>query len=1146
MARIFISHARSTAQKARLIFDGLRQAGYEVWIDDQLLGYGSFADAIEEQLNAADAVVVAWSADAVRSEWVRAEADRARHASKLIQVMLERCALPLPFDQIHCIELFSWSGDYEVRGWRSVLASVAALTTGEERGRGVALRGRRSSRSGAIPVRERRQVTALVCDLMDADSLSARLDPEDMMQILDVWQAACDDVFTQHAGNIAAATGHRVLAYFGYPRAEEEEAANAVRAALALCDAVAHLEWPGGITVGARVGVATGLVVVADLVNRASVAEADVVGETPDLAAQLQSVAPANGVVVSEATRRITEGLFTYREIDAKKLAGYGRPIVGFEATGVTAAASRSQARGQSGQKSIFGRGPELASLRDSWALAAEGEGQVLLVQGEAGIGKSRLVDAFRQIVTETSRNHSTWYCAPNYSTNALHPVREQLGRVAGFTEEDSQETRSAKIDGLMDEYGPADAEGRAVISEFLGAPGETASLAAMPTPDRRKAVTLESLLSMMARMANAQPAMFVIEDLQWADPTTLELLDRAVRRSSEHSWLILATARPEFDPGWSEYADFTHIQLGGLGRADSARICAELGAEALLPSDMVRQIITRSDGNPLFIEEMTRSVLEAVAGAGPQHGVAQVAIPTTLKDSLAARLDRLGAAKQVARLGAAIGRRFSYELLAAIAAQPETELRHALRELARAGLVERSGVPPNSRYLFRHALIRDAAYESLLRREREGLHGRIAAALREHFPETLRSDPGLVAYHLTESGAIAEAIPFWVTAGQRAAGQAAHAEAASFLQTARELLKKVPDDPARAGQELPVLLGLATSLSASRGYSIPEVGKALAEALAICDSLGNVSALFSVLRGIFSFSITASDLPAAEKAALRCAEISEQSGLPEHRIEADHAWGLLLTARGDLAGAREHFERAIKVCRETDCTNIVFPSVPGPLPLCLGLLPLVLYALGDNAGAERVSRELIELLPSLGRGYDLTFGAAWHCCYSLMRKNYARAVTFADQVLSICEENGYDTYASVAIAEKGAALGHLRDMDAALAMAARGIAELDRLGVMNMFTFHLAEVARLRAAAGQVTEGLATIDRAIAHALKNGDQFYLSPAYHLRAEILGMLPDTDPSEIAAALREAIAVATAQGAVTFVADAKSLLDKVSA
>jgi class 3 adenylate cyclase/tetratricopeptide (TPR) repeat protein len=1154
MAKIFVSYARSTVVQAQLIAETLRAAGHVIWIDDQLMSHRMFSDTIAAELDSADAVVVVWSPDAARSEWVRAEASRARKASKLVQVRFERCPMPMPFDQIHIVDLAGWTGDYDVPAWRSVLASIAAVT-GAEAG-GASVKAPAVATAAAIADRrsERRQVTALFCDLIDAGALAARLDPEDMMDVLDIYQAVRDDIIAHHGGVIAEATNHGLLAYFGYPRADEDEAANAVRAGIALCAAVARLELPAGVTLQVRVGLATGLVVIADLARSGQGRASGIVGETPTLATRLEAVAPINGVVVSETTRRIAEGLFTWTDLGPTLLPGYAEPVPAFVAMAATDVASRSQARSRNRLTPLFGRETQLAMMQDCWALASEGEGQVVLVQGEAGIGKSRLIEAFRDHVAETPHAQMTWFCAPNYSDSALFPVVDQLSRAAGFADSDSSERRREKLAVLLGSDGEVSASRHGVIAALLGIPADGDDPIAALTPERRKAVTLDTLLAMIERVAGDAPALFIIEDLHWADPTTLELLDRVTRLAADRPWLILGTARPEYESRWFDKADVTHIKLARLDRSDAARICSELGASAILSADTVRQIIDRCDGNPLFVEELTKSVLEGVANASTALGALRVAIPNTLQDSLAARLDRLGPAKQIASLGAAIGRRFPYELLAAVSPQSPADLRQALRELTRADIVERIGVPPKSHYIFKHALIRDAAYGSLLKREREALHGRIALVLREKFPETLAAEPALVAYHLTESGAIAEAVPFWAEAGRRAAAQAAHAEAAAHLQTALDLVRRLPADTARSQQELQLLIGLAASLSASRGYAVPEVGKLLTEAQTICGDLGDGPELFAVLRNITSFYITISDIPSAEATARRCLHISEQTRRPEHQIEAGHAMGVVLTNKGEFLKACQFLEGALAVCRAHIGQQLPYTAVPDGLSLCLSFLPLVRHALGDRIGAEQVSTELVAHIAALDRNFDRVFSLCWHACYDMITGNFERSAASAQDAQAICDETGYDTFDVVAALFKagaqgliqGSITGSIPGSPESLDGVVGSITALNRLGVMNMISHHWVLLARLQAAAGQFDLALESVDRAIGHADRFNDRYFLSPAHRQRAEIMAMLPGADPAAVHAALHQAIAIAEAQGAAGFVQDARAVLADMAA
>jgi class 3 adenylate cyclase/tetratricopeptide (TPR) repeat protein len=989
---------------------------------------------------------------------------------------------------------------------------------------------------------ERRQVTVLFCDLVESVSLSLTLDPEDMMHVLDVFQASCDDIIAQHGGYLAKYMGDGVLAYYGYPRANEEDAANAIRAALDLRAAIRRLDLPRQISLQSRVAIATGLVVINDLVSRGTVLEAGVVGETPNLAARLQAITPADGIVMAEATRRITEGQFVYRPIGSVTLKGFTRPIEAFEVVGPTEAGNRSRARAQRAEAPLVGRERELGMLLAAWERTRASKGQVVLLQGEPGIGKSRLTEALRAHVADTQRVQLTWFCGPNSSASALYPVIEQLVHNAGFERGEPADARRAKLARLLTRYGVTAPLSAEVIADLLGLPPDVDQPPEALTPEKRKEVTMDTLLAIVDGWASSNRVLLVAEDLHWADSTTLELLDLLVGRAADRPWLILATARSEFQVGWAGRANFSLIELARLNQGNAERICMDMGANAVLPPEAIRQIVARCDGIPLFIEEMTKAVLEGMATASTREGARMVVIPATLHDSLEARLDRLGPARRVASLGATIGRRFSYELLAAVAAQPASELREALRELTQSGLVERRGLPPHSTYQFKHALIRDAAYESLLKREREALHGQIARVLRDRFPELRDSEPELLAHHLTESGATTEAIPLWAAAGQRAASRAAHVEAVGHLQTALELLRQQPADGARAVAELPLLLGLAVSLSASRGYSVPEVGQLLREARTICDSMNDADGLFWILRALFSFLNVAGDLEEAEEMGQRCAAIAARTGMPEHLLESACPLGHIRWARGKLMAARENLEDVERLYAKHNGATLTLQTPQDSLIAVLSVLPLVNHALGDTVGAERAAAALHSHVAMLGRPFDSAYGLYWHALYYWIAGNTASASRFVQESLEISEPNGYSTWRAIALALNAVIIGNVGDHDQGVDLLHRALSEWERLGITHTRSYYIGELARLELRAGDAASALSKVDEAIAHAIRFDDRYFLPILFRYKAEILQLHPTADRGAVQAALREALAISEAQGAIGFAGELERLLD----
>jgi class 3 adenylate cyclase len=957
--------------------------------------------------------------------------------------------------------------------------------------------------AGAPRRAERRPLTVLFCDIVGSVSLANTLDPEDMMHVLEVFRSSCDDIIGRHNGHIARYLGDGVLAYFGYPSADEEDASHAVRAALALQGAMGSLPLPNGIACQVRIGVATGLVVIGDIVSRGEIREVDVVGETPNLAARLQSAAPAGGVIVAETTQRITAGLFTYRPLGPLTLKGFEAPVQAFEALDATESGSRSRARAENARTPIFGRDRELQILVDRWSKVRAGEGQVVLIQGEAGIGKSHLVEALRNHVADAPHVQSTWNCGPNTTDSALYPVAEQLARMAGFERGESIDGRRAKLTRLMARFGLTSPLSTAAIADFLGLPPAPSSPLKGLTPDKLKAVTLDSLLASLDGWAGHETALLAFEDLHWSDSTTLELLDRVAAKAKGRPWMILATARPEFSNRWTDVVDLLHIELTRLDRGAAERICAYFDAVAALPPEASRQIVARCDGIPLFVEEMTKSVLEGIAAAPTRQGDAKVFIPATLHDSLVARLDRLGPARRIANVGATIGRRFSYDLLAEVMNAPEAELRQGLLELTRSGLIESHGLSPHSEYLFKHALIRDAAYDSVLKREREALHRQIATVLRERFSESQEKQPELLAHHLTQSGAALEAIPLWAAAGQRAASRAAHVEAVGHLETAVELLRRQPPGAERSAAELPLLLGLAVSLSASHGYAAPEVGRVLAEARVICDAMGNVPELFAVLRNACSFYIVAVEMGPASETARLCLDMASKTDLPEQLIESQYAQGYLLYMRGELPEARKYLANAGELYRRHNGAQLVFPSPQDPLVGSLCALMQVINALGDEAGADRVEGELEAHVQQLGRAYDRAYSLCFRALLASARRNYARLRALADEALTVCNEQSYPLYGAIASFYKGVAIAHLEDADAGLHIAMSGHDDLDRIGCKLARPDRLHDIGRVRMAMGDLGDALSVIDVAIAESISSGETFTLPMLRRTRAELL-------------------------------------------
>jgi class 3 adenylate cyclase len=679
---------------------------------------------------------------------------------------------------------------------------------------------------------ERRQLTVMFCDLVGSTALASRLDPEDLREAIGAYHRCVAETISRFDGFVAKYMGDGVLAYFGYPQAHEDDAERAVRAGLAVVEAVRKVPTPEALQV--RIGLATGLAVVGDLIGSGAAQEQAVIGETPNLAARLQALAGPDQIVIPEDMRRMVGRLFEYDNLGEVEIRGLAAPVRVFRVVRESPVGSRFEAL-RTGETPLVGRAEEMELISRRWAQAKAGRGQVVLISGEPGVGKSRLAEAFRQSLEGEPHTRLRYFCSPHHQDSALFPFIAQLERAAGFEREDTPAARLEKLEALVATNAPAESDLQ-LVAELLSVPLDGRYPALDLTPQRKKEKTFEALLRQLAGLARQQPVLMIFEDLHWADPSSRELLDLTMEQIGRLPVLVVATFRPEFQSPWVGQPHVTSLSLRRLGRDESEELVTELvGNSAALPTELLDEIIERTDGVPLFLEELTKAVLEA-KGSGVNTAAsvpaAALAVPATLHASLMARLDRLGAAaKEIAQIGAAIGREFSYDLLAAVARPTEAELREALGRLVDAGLVFQRGVLPQSTFLFKHVLVQDAAHGSLLRSSRHQLHAQIADAVEALFPELMDSQPELLAQHYAEAGLVEKSVAYWGKAGRRSAARSAMEEAAAQLQKGLAQLALLPDNPERQRQELQFLSALGAALRFVGGQAAPETGHAYARA---------------------------------------------------------------------------------------------------------------------------------------------------------------------------------------------------------------------------------------------------------------------------------------------------------------------------
>jgi class 3 adenylate cyclase len=769
---------------------------------------------------------------------------------------------------------------------------------------------------------ERRQVTVMFSDLVGSTALSARMDPEDLREVISAYQKCVAETVQRFGGFVAKYMGDGVLVYFGYPQAHEDDAERAVRAGLELVAAVSDLNTHAVLQT--RVGIATGLVVVGDLIGSGASREQGIVGETPNLAARLQGVAEPNAIVIAESTRRLVGNLFELEDLGAQNLKGVAGPVRAWTAVRPASVESRFDALHASGLTELVGREEEFELLLRRWSKAKIGEGQLVLLSGEAGIGKSRLTAALLERLATEPHTRLRHFCSPQHTDSALYPTIGHIERAAGFMRDDTTETKLDKLDALLAQSSTS-IQDAALFADMLSSPNDGRYPTLDLTSQRRRERTLEALALQVAALSRENPLLMIFEDAQWTDPTSLELFSRIVDKMPTIRVLLIVTHRPEFEPPWIGLPHVTNLTLNRLADREASAMIDRVVGNKLLPANIRRDIIERTDGIPLFVEEMTKAVLETEGEGEALRTAAGIpspsnAVPASLHASLMARLDRLGAAKEVAQIGAVIGREFSHALLAAVAEKPEPELQSALDRLVASGLLFRQGMPPHAAYLFKHALVQDAAYSTLLREPRRALHARITQTLEGQFTEIAENQPELLARHCTEAGLIEKAAGLWDKAGQQSMTRSALVEADTQFARALNQIATLPASPARRREQIKLQVARITPLMHIKGYAAPETQAAAEQARLLieqAEALGEPAEdpllLFSVLYGFWAANLVAFSGDVCRDVAAQFFSLAEKQGATVPLMVGHELMGTALLMTGDIAEGRAHLDAGLR-----------------------------------------------------------------------------------------------------------------------------------------------------------------------------------------------------------------------------------------
>jgi class 3 adenylate cyclase/predicted ATPase len=901
---------------------------------------------------------------------------------------------------------------------------------------------------------ERRQLTLMFADLVGSTELSTRLDPEDLQEIIGAYHRCCAEQIEKSGGFVARYMGDGVLAYFGYPRADEDDAERAVCAGLALVAAVAGLDAAPEARLRVRVGIATGLVIVGDLLGDGTSREHEVVGETPNLASRLQALAEPDTVVIDGSTRSLVGGLFEYFALGSVCIKGFNDPVPVWRVTGASVVDSRFEAL-RLARTPLLGRDKEIELLMHRWQQVKRGCGSVVLISGEPGIGKSRLTEAALERLSDDPHIRLRRFCSPHHQDSALFPTISQLERAAGFRRDDTDQQRLDKLEALLAEANADLSEAVPLIADLLSVPTGDDYAPLSLTPQKRKEKTLEVLLCQLEGLAARRPVLMVFEDVHWIDPTSLDLLDLVVERVVMLRVLLIITFRPEFVPAWIGRSHVTSMSLSRLPRAQRAEMIMRVTGGKALPPEIAVQIIDRTDGVPLFIEELTKAVIESgmLADAGdrfdPRGPVPQLAIPTSLHASLLARLDRLAPVREMAQIGAALGRSFSHELISAVAAMPQQQVDGALAQLVGAELVFQRGTPPEAEYTFKHALVQDAAYSTMLRGRRRQIHARVATTLECQFPEIVAAQPQLMAHHCAAAGFNEKAVGYCLKAGQQAVARSAMTEAVAQLQRGLDLLANMPEESRLVQNELDLQIALGRALMAARGYSAPAVADTLIRARALAERFDQPERLAPLLYFQWGFHMVRAEHELAVSLAKQLENLGETRRDQATLLLGHYIHGASCYFRGEFVTARRRLERCDGLRDPAARATCAAIAVADPYAASLGHLALTLTLLGQIDQGQARANEALSEACGLGHPFTVAFVLSKVCAVEAAVGFPCDALRHAEELVALSNEHGFPLWLGLGLLQHGRSLTALGQAQDGLPLLARGLSVLRGAGTV-------------------------------------------------------------------------------------------------
>ena len=985
---------------------------------------------------------------------------------------------------------------------------------------------------------ERRQVTVMFSDLVGSTALSAYMDPEDLREIISAYQQCAVEAVRRFDGFVARYMGDGVLVYFGYPQAHEDDAERAIRAGLELITAVTALKTRAFLQT--RVGMATGLVVVGELIGSGASQERGVVGETPNLAARLLGIAEPNTVVICNSTRRLLGNLFELEDLGPRVIKGIDRPTRAWAVLQASSVASRFEALHPMGLTALVGRKEELELLQRCWFKATGNEGQVVLLSGEAGIGKSRLTTAFLEFLADEGHVRLRYFCSPQHTDSALYPIVGQMERAAGLTRVDPPQTKLDKLDSVLKQTSTS-AQDAALFAEMLSLPNDGRYPTLELTPHQRRQRTLEALVLQGEALARSCPVLMVFEDAHWADPTSLELFGRVVDWVRTRSVLLIVTFRPDFEPGWAG-KHVMPLSLTRLAPREVGVIIDHIVGNNPLPANTRQDIIERTDGIPLFVEEMTKAVLEAESEGEGQRAAALVpsrasAVPATLHASLMARLDRLGPAKELAQVGAAIGREFSHFLLTAVVRKPEMELQTALDRLIGAGLLLQQGGAPSATYLFKHALVRDAAYSTLLREPRRALHARIAETLESQFADICENQPELLARHCTEAGLIEKAAALWGKAGLRSAQRSALVEASEQLRRALDQIATLTATPALRREEIKLQVALITPFLHVSGYAAPETRAAVERARLLieqAEALGEPPEdpllLFSVLYGFWVANLVAFNGDVMRQLAAQFLALADKQTATGALMMGHRLMGLSLLHTGDLVNGGAHLNRAITLYDPAEHRPLATRFGQDIGAATLSWKSLACWLLGYPQTALADAEQALKVAREMGHSATLMYVLNFSAWTNIFCGNYAVANALVDEFSALKDKTGSLFWGAWGMMQRGFLMALTGKTPDAVQTITSGLTAMRATGTTMWMPLWLSYLTRANAEIGQFDDVRRGIGEAIVAVEAAKERWCEAEVNRIAGEIALLSPKPDLAKAEAYFERALAVAREQEA----------------